>query len=1056
MLSKKNTSSGQQPRIIQTMKQVTLATTKAEDLHAFIKYVENVFPGQMAVQGWEKCILPEAHRHLTRDIQFAIDVHALKPRSSSSHWRFWTIEEFKRNLARVYSGFDKIDSADAFETIRKLASGSDLHFSTFPITQAGDLPSLRDQLNLLTKLFDNLKMGEDFYLVNEIVQAYENAAKTGPPHMQAFAKYLKGYFAPSQVGRTKEGLEKAFLSAVHDSQKAREKLTTLFAYDFSAADAAERNYKRRESKRPREEAKPSAYSRNQAARHASSAAPDKKVSKFTGTCNHCGHNNHVTPDCRFFANNTPGINPNAKIQWIHSTEGRAAKGEPFRRPDRPTTEKKSSTTDSSKSTDTKKSYKRYEPNLQIADVCSTLTPTLRTADGYATIIVNNNHLLTPVLFDTGALGHANYGSQDLQARLEEAGATRVNAPCVATMCSVFGECQQCLAEYVVVIRIDIDGNIKEFETSIQIFKLSSFDLILSRATLHKHINNNITKGLPVNSTTTSTTATILHTDPLYDGGQHHLVDSLRAPMAIPTCCSCSQLTVPPTPTPLDSDPIIASIHAEPGYTQEPKDVYLTSGDGGNDLDEFDYPSAFNENLLTQNADTSKDWESITFEGEAAFKTKLQMLARSNSKLFSKTLRESSASVTAFRVNLKDDNNWESPKHRTPSRAYSQAQREEMDRQIQIMLTARVISPSTAGAWSHAVLAKKKNGKWRFCVDYRMLNALCKDIGWPLPNIIETLKRIGKNKPKFFAVLDLTSGYHQMALSKSDRRLTAFMTDKGLFEFNRVPFGLKGAPSYFQHTMSQEVLTGLLGSICEVYLDDIIVFAEDEDELLKRLEIVFKRLMLKGITANPDKCHFGLTQIEYVGHLINYLGMHFSEEKLNKVLHFDRPHTQAGMKSFLGLINYFRDHVEHFAGITKPLNDQLLNYTKRKVLQWTPDLDLAFEQAKQAVYTCKFVYYVDDHLELYLHTDASDYAIGGYLFQLIPSGELDSKGRPIYKERPITFCSHILTAAQCKAWPTIEKEAYAISLFFPNFFRSKYVDENKSTCKFVYIGEGYPS
>jgi len=181
----------------------------------------------------------------------------------------------------------------------------------------------------------------------------------------------------------------------------------------------------------------------------------------------------------------------------------------------------------------------------------------------------------------------------------------------------------------------------------------------------------------------------------------------------------------------------------------------------------------------------------------------------------------------------------------------------------------------------------------------------------------------------------------------------------------------------------------------------------------------------GSNTFPDKCHFGLTQIEYVGHLINHLGMHFTETKLNKVLHFDRPSTQAGLKSFLGLINYFRDHVEHFAGISKPLNDMLTDYSRRKQLSWTPDLEQAFELAKQSVYNCKFVYYVDDQLELYLHTDASDYAIGGYLFQLIFTGDVDTTGKPISKERPIAFCSHILTAAQCKAWPTIEKEAYAI-------------------------------
>ena len=109
------------------------------------------------------------------------------------------------------------------------------------------------------------------------------------------------------------------------------------------------------------------------------------------------------------------------------------------------------------------------------------------------------------------------------------------------------------------------------------------------------------------------------------------------------------------------------------------------------------------------------------------------------------------------------------------------------------------------------------------------------MGWPLPNIKQMLERIGEKRPKYFAVLDLTQGYYQMAISKKSRVLTAFRTPEGLYQFCRLPMGLKGAPAFFQAAMQQTVLAEMLYSICEVYLDDIIVVAETEEELLANLE-----------------------------------------------------------------------------------------------------------------------------------------------------------------------------------------------------------------------------
>ena len=180
-------------------------------------------------------------------------------------------------------------------------------------------------------------------------------------------------------------------------------------------------------------------------------------------------------------------------------------------------------------------------------------------------------------------------------------------------------------------------------------------------------------------------------------------------------------------------------------------------------------------------------------------------------------------------------------------------------------------------------------------------------------------------------MDLTSGYHQAPLSKSSQAASAFITEFGTFEWLRVPMGLKGAPSYFQAEMAHTVLGGLTHHILELYLDDIIVHGTSEEEYIDNLRQVFDRLTKFNITLNPAKCRFGMEEVEYVGHTINADGMSFSEAKREEVLDFPLPTTHKAMKSFLGLVNYFRDHVENHSIITQPLQAMVVNYSKNKVL-----------------------------------------------------------------------------------------------------------------------------
>ena len=314
--------------------------------------------------------------------------------------------------------------------------------------------------------------------------------------------------------------------------------------------------------------------------------------------------------------------------------------------------------------------------------------------------------------------------------------------------------------------------------------------------------------------------------------------------------------------------------------------------------------------------------------------------------------------------------------------------------------------------SHAKSVNKTEG-WRFTVDFRNLNRASTGMGWPIPNIQQMLRRLGEHKPKYFGKLDFTSGYHQAPLAENSRWLTAFITFMGVFEWCRVPMGLKGAGAYFQGTLASIVLAGLIYFICELYIDDLIIHAQTPDEFATRLEQVLQRLDKYNIKVHPDKCELGLSEVEYVGHTINQHGLAFSREKIDKVLDFDTPILGKDLKSFLGIAVYFIDHIKNYANLVRPLHKMITNYERNRRLIWSSEGRESFEKIKEDINNCPTLFFLDDNSPIFLMTDASDYGIGGYLCQIVDD-----------KEISIAFVSHGLNPVETR-WSTIEKECYAI-------------------------------
>ena len=160
-----------------------------------------------------------------------------------------------------------------------------------------------------------------------------------------------------------------------------------------------------------------------------------------------------------------------------------------------------------------------------------------------------------------------------------------------------------------------------------------------------------------------------------------------------------------------------------------------------------------------------------------------------------------------------------------------------------MLNQHVIQPSFSPWSSPVVMVKKKDGSWRFCIDYHKLNAATHRDAYPLPKIDATLDSLAGST--LFTTVDLASGYWQVEVAPQDKEKTAFSTPKGHYEFNVMPFGLTNAPAMFQRLM-ECILAGLSGEQCLIYLDDIIIFSSPFEDHLLRLTSVFDRLRSAGL------------------------------------------------------------------------------------------------------------------------------------------------------------------------------------------------------------------
>ena len=282
--------------------------------------------------------------------------------------------------------------------------------------------------------------------------------------------------------------------------------------------------------------------------------------------------------------------------------------------------------------------------------------------------------------------------------------------------------------------------------------------------------------------------------------------------------------------------------------------------------------------------------------------------------------------------------------------------EWVQREIESLEHAGVITKSMSKWASPIVVVPKKSApreplKRRLCGDFRKVNELQQEVITAgktkgqisihlLPKIDEMYAKL--KGAKVFSMIDLRSGDHHIALGKSSRAKTAFVTPFGKYEFLMVPFGLAQAPAYFQ-LLTNKVLKGL--KFAMTYLDDIIIFNQDELQHLEHLEIVFSCLWEAGLKMKRSKCDFFKSEIHYLGHLISPEGISLLPNKLDSIRHMPVPNSAKEIKQFLGLTGYYRKFVPRFADISRPLT----TLTKKDVkFEWTSACQKSFELLKEAL------------------------------------------------------------------------------------------------------------
>jgi hypothetical protein len=329
---------------------------------------------------------------------------------------------------------------------------------------------------------------------------------------------------------------------------------------------------------------------------------------------------------------------------------------------------------------------------------------------------------------------------------------------------------------------------------------------------------------------------------------------------------------------------------------------------------------------------------------------------------------------------------------------------ELKLQLEELLAKGYIKPNKSPYGAPVHFVHKNDGTLKMCVDYRALNKATVKNRYPLLRIDDLFDRL--LRAKVFSRIDLRSKYYQIRIAKGDQEKIACHTRYGSYEFLVMPFGLTNAPATFC-TLMNDIFRKWLDDFVVVYIDNILIYSGSLEEHEEHLHKVFQRLSENKLYAKLEKCKFGVMEVDFLGHRITQKGLKMDDHKVKAILDWELAKSVPALRSFLGLASYYRKFIKNFAKIMAPLT----NLLKKSAVayEWEEACDETFETLKGILVKASVLKLPDFDNEFEIHSDASNFVIGGVLVQ---------------EGRPMAFESKKLSETE-RRWPTHEKEMWAV-------------------------------
>ena len=339
--------------------------------------------------------------------------------------------------------------------------------------------------------------------------------------------------------------------------------------------------------------------------------------------------------------------------------------------------------------------------------------------------------------------------------------------------------------------------------------------------------------------------------------------------------------------------------------------------------------------------------------------------------------------------------------------------EHLKAEVKYMLDNDIIEPSSSAWSSPCILVPKPDGSYRFCTDFRKVNAVTKTDSFPIPRVDDCIDKIGN--AKYVSKLDLLKGYWQVPLTDRAKEVSAFVTPDSLYQYKVMPFGMKNSPATFQR-MVNSITSGLEN--CEAYIDDVVVYSESWEHHLQVLNALFERLSSAKLTVNLLKSEFGQATVTYLGHIVGQGQVKPVMAKVEAILSFPVPVSKREVMRFLGMAGYYRKFCPNVAALCCPLTNLL---KKNSSFVWTEQCQCAFDKIKALLMSSPVLKAPDFKKQFKLVVDASDVGIGAVLMQE-DSDSID---------HPISYFSKKFDKHQ-RNYSTIEKECLAMLLSLQHY------------------------